>query len=421
MNLNRAEAPPYTISRSFDLPKPTRLLVNENFQAYAFHQVQQALVKIDVVFKAARWHEKIKGISHFTAQMLDKGTQQKNASEVAEWFDQFGAHVESSSGADYTTVSLYSLSSQISNVLPLFIELLKVPSFPESELDLLKGIYLQNLRINREKNNYVAGQLIRKILFGESHPYGGSIEEQDLSLIDPKAIRSFFDQYYKPAYIFITGQMQESLINQFLQNLSSQSTKKLVDFTDHETLQRAPEKVSIRKDDSIQTSIRIGTRSINRNHNDYFSFVLANHLLGGFFGSRLMKNIREEKGLTYGIYSSIQPFLHDSMFVIGADVNKENQEATLTEIKNEIEALANKSPGPKELDAARNHFLGSLQLDMANPFSISEKIKNVVLYQLDEYYYENLFTKISTVTPSQVSSVLSSHVHFQELSSAVVG
>jgi len=421
MSLNRAIAPPYTISRSFSLPKATRLLLKENFAAYTFDKVQQALVKVDVVYRAGRWHEETRGVSHFTSQMLEKGTREKSASQVAEWFDRFGAHVETSSGADYASVSLYSLTDKISNVLPLFMELLKAPSFPEDELELLKSIYLQNLQVNKEKNSYVAGQLIRKILFGENHPYGSSVEEQDLLSVDTSSIRSFYQQCYEPAYIFITGHMPESLMAQFLQEMSSTDKKNSDAIHQHDHSQRASENIYVRKEGSIQTSIRIGTRSINRAHQDYFAFLLANHLLGGFFGSRLMKNIREEKGLTYGIYSSVQPFLYDSMFVIGADVNKENQEVTLAEIKNEIEALVNTPPSAKELDATRNHFLGSLQLDMANPFAVSEKIKNVVLHQLDENYYENLFSEISALTPSQVSSVLSKHVPTHQLSFALVG
>ncbi len=113
----------------------------------------------------------------------------------------------------------------------------------------------------------------------------------------------------------------------------------------------------IAKPDGVQSSIRMGMRTINRGHADYFSLLLLNHILGGYFGSRLMKNIREEKGLTYGIYSSLNPFKNDCMFSIGADVDKINVELTINEIKKEIEALCLTEISEDELDVTKTIFL----------------------------------------------------------------
>ena len=157
--------------------------------------------------------------------------------------------------------------------------------------------------------------------------------------------------------------------------------------------------------DSVQSSLRLGKKIINRIDPDYPSLVLVNHILGGYFGSRLMKNIREAKGLTYGIHSSISTLKNDAFFVIGTDVNKENRELAIAEIKMEIKKLQQDLIYPDELKAARNHLLGSLQLETANPFSVVEKIKVIRLNQLSSDFYGSLFTSIQSSTSESLKQV----------------
>jgi predicted Zn-dependent peptidase len=165
----------------------------------------------------------------------------------------------------------------------------------------------------------------------------------------------------------------------------------------------------------------MGMRTINREHEDYFSLLLLNHLLGGYFGSRLMKNIREEKGLTYGIYSSLNPFRNDCLFSIGADVDKTNMELTLYEIKKEIEALNLYPVSQDELDIARNHLLGSIQLEMANPFSTFDKIKNIRLNQLRSEYYNSLFSAVKSANPGELQATAQKYFITNNLVQVAVG
>jgi predicted Zn-dependent peptidase len=177
----------------------------------------------------------------------------------------------------------------------------------------------------------------------------------------------------------------------------------------------------ISKDESVQSSLRLGKRFINRTHPDYFECLLLNHILGGYFGSRLMKNIREEKGLTYGIYSSINPFRNDCLFSIGADVGKEKKDLALLEIKHELNKLIERPIDPGELSAAKNHFLGSLQLEVANPFACIDKIKNIRLNDLDDSFYKSLFTKIQASNSSGLQALTAKYFSSDELRIVSVG
>jgi len=419
--LDRTVAPLFSSSSSIELPSVKELTVSDHFNIYYFDQVKQALIKIDVVYKAGKWQEQIPGTAHFTGQLIEKGTKGKNSHEIAETFDQFGAHVEIAPGFDYTTVSLYCLSNKIKNVLPLFLEILLTPSFPKEELDLSKSIFGQNLKINNEKNSHVASKLIRKNIFGESHPYGSSIEESALEKINQGTLKNFFVEHFTPFEIYITGRTESAELNFIIGQLNKLGSTKTIPTPLQHSVSAGQKEEYLQKDGSVQTSLRLGKRSINRNHKDYFDLLFLNHILGGYFGSRLMKNIREEKGLTYGINSSINTLLNDSFFVIGADVNKENKEITIQEIRNELQNLREVKINEQELEIAKSHFLGSIQIDMANPFSVMDKIKNINLNGLKSTYYNDLFNQVSNLTSEHLINTAQSYLSDNDLFIVKVG
>lgn len=392
--LDRKIAPEHTDITSFHLPTPEIYTLNNGVPLVVLRGVSQQILKIELVFSGAKWDESKNGLSYFTAQMLEKGTTTKTSFEIADYFDRHGASVEISSGFDFVSVSLFSLTKNITNVLPLFIELVTTSIFPEDELTLQKQIFNQNLKINNEKTSYVASKLIRQHLFGNSHPYGRSLEEEDVNQLTREDVNNFFHNQFSLIQTFVIGSLDESLIKQLISELSvipEYRTKK-----NHLTFSasgnESPE--YLKKHASIQSSLRLGKRTINRNHKDYPALILINHIFGGYFGSRLMKNIREEKGLTYGIYSSINNLKNDAFFVIAADVNRINKDLAITEIKNELNILCDVLVGNQELQNAKNHLLGSLQLEVANPFSVIEKIKTIHLYGLNDDFYNTLFLDI---------------------------
>jgi predicted Zn-dependent peptidase len=225
------------------------------------------------------------------------------------------------------------------------------------------------------------------------------MEEIDAINITQQDLFEFFNEQFQVTCVFITGFINDAIIQKLLSSFET------VNYRLHNTSQVSNEleihalgSLYIEKRESVQTSLRIGHRIITRTHEDYPSFILLNHILGGYFGSRLMKNIREEKGLTYGIYSSIHNFQHDAYFVIGADVNKKNKEIAINEIKNELLSLSNVPIQLNELNTAKNHLLGSLQLEVANPFAVIEKLKTIQLNNLANNFYSDLFDKIRNVS-----------------------
>ncbi|GHM99672.1 peptidase M16 [Cytophagales bacterium WSM2-2] len=416
--LNRSVAPAFNKDFSFELPKYEVIPLNDSTNLIFLSGLQQEVFKLEFIFRAGKWYEPKSGCSHFTAIMLEKGTESKSSRELAQVFDYYGAQVEISPGYDYTSVSLYGLKKSFREIFAVFQEIVTTPVFPEEELELQKKIFLQNLKVNNEKNSFVASKLIRKNVFGPAHPYGSSVEEEDLNSINSSELRGYFASQFSPLEVYLIGNFSSSEISWITSHV--EIINKPVMTGSFLTVSGLNDE-KITKEDSIQSSIRLGKRTINRNHPDYFCLLLLNHILGGYFGSRLMKNIREEKGLTYGIYSSINPFRNDCLFSIGADVGKDKLELAISEIKKELRTLSEASISDEELTTARNHLLGSLQLEVANPFSSFDKIKNLRLNNLEKDYYASLFSVIQSLTSEDLQSMAKKYFASNDFHEVAVG
>jgi predicted Zn-dependent peptidase len=417
--LDRTHPPAFVKSNSFQLPQASIAKLPMGVKVIHLDNTHQELAKIELVFDAGRWFEPKPEVSHFTVQMLDKGTMSMSSREIAEIFDRYGAHIELNSNFDFATVSLYALSKHIHLLIPILFEILTSPAFNESELVQLKEHYIQALRIKNEKTSYVASKLIRQKVFGSEHPYGKSAEIEDVENITLSDLTDFFTSRMKPSYVFILGKVNQNDYNELTKRINelgiANSNVPTYAFPDQ---QRPPEYLT--KSGSVQTSIRFGKSTVQRNHPDYPGLLLLNYYLGGYFGSRLMKNLREEKGLTYGISSSISSFKNESLILIGTDVNRENRGLAIEEIIQEIKLLQT-TIHADELELAKRHFIGSLQGEMASPFSIIGKIKNIELHELPNDYYQNLISSIDQFTSNQLSELAQEYFNEGSFSQISVG
>lgn len=409
--LDRTIAPPFNRNTEFELIKPEKLTLGNGAEAYFIAGGGQQVIKVELLFKAGRWYESTWGAAYFTGNLLSKGTKQKSSFQIAQIFDLYGAHLEVSAGLDVVSVSLYSLTKHLEPTLRLLVELLTDSIFPEKELDQTKSIYLQNLKVNNEKTSFQASKLIRKNLFGENHPYGKELDDKDVTLITTETLKTYFEQYFKDLFLIVSGKV-DNASKKLITELFGQLPTKKSSAANHVATDNKPARQIVDKDGSVQSTIRIGKRFINRSHPDYYDVLLLNHIFGGYFGSRLMKNIREEKGLSYGIYSSIHTLNNDSYLVIGSDVNKENLELTFDEIRKEMVELRTNKIDTDELETARNHFIGSLQSEITTPFAHADKLKNIILFNLPADYYQKLIKRLDTL--SAVDLLNTANKYFNE-------
>jgi zinc protease len=171
----------------------------------------------------------------------------------------------------------------------------------------------------------------------------------------------------------------------------------------------------------VQSTIRKAKKSIGKMHHDYIDALFLNHILGGYFSSRLMKNIREDKGLSYGISSSLHALKNDSYLVIGADVNRENLNLTFEEIRKELKQLRTEKIEEEELNLARNHFIGSLQLEITTSFAHADKIKNIILFNLSPQHYQNMINRVEAITAENLIQVANQYFSEDSFVEVAVG
>lgn len=417
---DRKSPPPFVHSTTFQLIEPVRVTLPNAVEVFFIPGGDQDVLKIELIFQAGRWFEKKTGVSQFAANLLSKGTRHRTSFQIAQIFDRFGAHLEIHPGFDFISISLYTLTHHLNPVLELLIELITSPVFPDKELEQHRTVFIQNLKVNEEKTSFLASKEFRKKLFGEDHPYGREIEEHDAGSIDREDLLRHYTDFFKRPTVFVSGKINEAVRASVIRGfnvLPEGDAKQIRHLSDNGSLF----KEEIPRDRSIQASIRAGRKSLLRTDPDYPFVIFASHILGGYFGSRLMKNIREEKGLTYGIYASVQPLQNESFFSIGADVNKENVSLTLDEIRKELRELRTGRISSEELETAKNHFIGSLQSEITTPFAHADKIKTIYLSSLPPDFYQRIILQINNISAEKIRDTFAQYMHEDSFSSVAVG
>ena len=387
----------------------------------------QPVIRLDFVFKAGKWYENENGQSDLSTKMLLEGTVNLTARQIADKVAFYGASLDVNHGYDRTEVTLYCLAKYVNELLPIVIDVLENPSFPENEFELLKQRSQQNLKVQRQKNSYLATHAFTKQIYGDGHPYVFGYDENDLEKIDLAKIKDFYKQHFstKDMEVFACGAVDRAM-HQYITN--SISNLKLNAKSEIEPRDSQASNASnlnktelVKMPESLQSSIRMGKRFPMMHTEDYQKLLVLNEILGGYFGSRLMKNIREDKGYTYGIYSAISPKEHDTLFFIGTDVKSSVTEDTLTEIKKEIALLRSDEVPQDELDTVKNYMLGKFLNDIATIFEQCDRYKRIVLNDLPQDFYNNYVSVIRNITSKEIKDLANVYLAEQDLFTAVAG
>lgn len=395
--MNRKIAPGIVDAVNFDLHlKPYEYYTLDNgLPVYSVNAGTQEVTQIEIVLYAGNNFETQKGQAAACNFLLKNGTVNKTAFQVNEAFDYYGAYCNRHCYNETATISLHTLSKQLPHVLPVMTEMLTEANFPQTELDIYIQNAKQRLSVNLKKPEFIAGRLIDSYLYGEQHPYGKYSSETDLDQLNTDILKSFYQQYYLDgkAAIFVAGKLPADIKEQ-LNNAFGKLALKPADFKNVSipTSAAVQKKYRIQNDENaVQGAIRIASPFPNRHHPDFKKVMLLNNVFGGFFGSRLMANIREEKGYTYGIYSYLQNHIQESAWVISTEAGKDVCEATIEEVYKEMKLLREELVDEEELLLVRNYMMGSILGDLDGPFHIIAKWKNIILNNMPEdHFYESI-------------------------------
>jgi predicted Zn-dependent peptidase len=424
--IDRTSAPFIKDAIEFDLKlKPyQKMVLNNGVEVYAINAGEQELLQLEIVFYAGNSYEKNKGVALATNFMLKNGTSNKSAFQINEHFEYYGAYCNRSCYNETAILSLHTLNKHLNVLLPVMREMITDASFPESELDIFKQNSQQKLQVNLKKCDFVANRLIDAYLFGEEHPYGKYLSAENYQSLTTDQLKQHFQQYYVngSAVIFVAGKLPADLFEQLNQQFGDLAiTKNGQTLPAQLVIPAVQKKQHISNDpNGVQAAIRIARPFPNRHHPDFMNVMVLNTVFGGFFGSRLMSNIREDKGYTYGIHSYVQNHIQESAWMISTEAGKDVSEATVTEVYNEMALLRNTLIDEEELLLVRNYMIGSILGDLDGPFQIIGRWKNIILNDLNEQYFYDSIKVIKTISAEDIKVLAEKYLKPEDFYELVV-
>ncbi|RDV13223.1 insulinase family protein [Pontibacter diazotrophicus] len=401
--------------------------LNNGARMHVIKSETQPVIRLDFVFKAGKWFENKTGASDLAAKMLLEGTLNHTAKQIADKVAFYGASFDNNHGYDRTEFTLYCLAKYVEELLPLVLDVLQNPVFPEEEYNLLKKRTTQNIKVQRQKNSYLATHSFTKQLFGDQHPYVFGFDEGDLENLTKEDLQQFYKSRFitQELEVFACGAIDDTMqryLEREIQHLNIQPSKASYTSSQKEETAKATEKTNlVFVEDSLQSSIRMGKLFPHISHKDYLQLKVLNEVFGGYFGSRLMRNIREDKGYTYGIYSVISPKEQNSLFYIGTDVGYAVTDNTIEEIVKEIKTLQQEEIPEEELSTVKNYMLGKFLNDINTIFDQCDRYKRIVLYDLPQNHYNNFVTTIRTTTSAELLNLAKQYLLEEDLYTAVAG
>ncbi|AMM50509.1 hypothetical protein TH61_03980 [Rufibacter sp. DG15C] len=427
MSLNRSVAPLLLDSADIPLLVPEVIPISKGTTLHIAHNTIQPIVRVEFVFKAGKWYQPKAAVASLTAKMLLEGTFKKNARQIAELADFYGATLDVSHGFDRSTVTLYCLSKFLPDLLPLLFEVIQEPSFPEHELILLKQRLIQALSVDKQKNGYLASEAYSIKLYGLNHPYTTFISEDEINAVTLEEVNDFHRSHYNlgEVQVFVTGDISlttKNLLQHALQtDLRSRVEENRRNNTIHALQQESEAHTKVATKNNLQAAIRIGNEVISPSHSDFPGLYFTTHLLGGYFGSRLMKNIREDKGYTYGIYASLSTKENSTTFTIGTEVKGDKSVETLKEIELELGRLKEEPIQEEEMRTVIKHLSGKFISDEATLFDQMDRYKSTVFLKLPTDHYHSLVKEFLNMTPSTVNEIANKYLRIEKLLTVIAG
>ncbi len=394
------------VDYSIQLRHPDILKLSNQVDLYKVQAGTEEVVQIEWVFKAGNWYEQQKNVAAAANFLIKNGTTGKTAYDINEYVDFYGAYLNRSCYNETAVVTLHCLTRQLSSLLPLVQEIFTEAVFPEDELHIFRQNMKQKLAVNLKKCDFVAGRKIDALLFGEKHPYGVFSEMADYDALEIDVLRQFYARYYQQGHctIFAAGIFPADFDALMETHFGSLPFNRSVPQEPEHLLQPAEQKKwNILNDpDGVQGAIRMARHFPNRHHPDFPGVQVLNTLFGGFFGSRLMNNIREDKGYTYGIYSYLQNHIHGGAWVISTEAGRDVCEATVKEVYHEMQQLRDGDIDPEELLLVKNYLIGTLLGDLDGPFHIIGRWKNLVLNGLDINFFNHSVDTIKNIQADEL-------------------
>jgi zinc protease len=422
--INRTLPPDIHTNTSVQLIEPQQFVLSNDSKIIQFPYTEQEVLKLSISFPGGKWFQNHPAVAQLTSQMLLEGTKSRNNKQIADAFEYYGAFVMTDSGNYNSSITVFCLQKHLPNIVPLLQDILIYSNFPQKQLDVILHNKKQHLAVNLEKISFVAEREFFKTIFPENYPYAIQVEKEHYDAIDRQMLHSFYKSNYnlQRSTIALVGNTDKSGIDLLENYFGEFKTKDQPSLHFFQLREQQAKQIYIEKKDVKQSVIILGKLFPNLTHHDYHKLRILNTILGGYFGSRLMKNIREKKGYTYGIHSSINSLVQTGVFSISSQVKAEFTSATISEINNEIKRLQENLVSQKELQLVKNYMLGQILRTCDGPFQQASFYLNTILYNIHpQLHIESAVRAIADTTREEIRALAQVYLNTDELHQVVVG
>jgi zinc protease len=422
--IDRTLAPEFKAIDNINLIGPEKKELANGCEVFSFNSGDQELVRIEWIFTNLRFDPVKPLLNMATNTMLTDGTTSLTAAEIADKIDFYGAFLSVDYGFEQSLVTLYSLTKHLDKTLPVVKDILINSVFPQKELETFIRNQQQKLQVSLQKNDVVARRTFNKALYGDTI-YGLTADVDTYNTLKRDDLLIHFKQMYQPSNcsIIIAGKVEQAALDLLTDTFGGgwHSSGFVTDTTQPKVNHATEHFYFVEKPEALQSAIRMGLPFINREHPDFPAVQVLNTVLGGYFGSRLMNNIREDKGYTYGIGSGITSYKQGGALFIATEVGADVCKAATLEIEKEIGLLKTELIPEEELTLVRNYMLGSLLGSLENVFSHADKFKNLYFSGMNYEYYGRYTEIVKTVTAEELLKLANQYLDFDSFYKVIVG
>ena len=415
------QQPDIVMPRSVDMPHAECHTAPNGVKIYTLHTDDFEVVRFSLVFRAGTSMQTKPFVASTTLNMLGEGSDSMTAQQVADELDFYGSYYDVNIDRDYTYVSFCSLSKFFDPTIRVAREIILSPVFPERELKTYCQKRKQGLKVERSKIDVQSRELFAQALFGKEHPYGISASEERYDDVCREDVVAMYKSLYTAENCFVvcSGRIDEHVMASIEALVAGLGTgerpqAKRVECDTRYLLHRDVE-------GALQSSVRIGRLLFPRTHPDFVGMQVVASLLGGYFGSRLMQNLREQHGYTYGVQAAMINFDSEGYLAIATQVAREHRDDALGEIYAEIERLRNELVEEDELQMVKNVMIGEILRILDGPFGIADVTIENIMCGMDNHATEQSVAAIAAITPEAVRDLARKYLERESLVEVVVG
>lgn len=424
---DRSTPPPVHDIERVEFIPPQEHRLSNGIPLYEMHGGTEEVVRVELMFQAGVKYQDRPGLANAVNELLKEGTTKRSAREISEAIEHYGVSFEQKVDRDHAWIGFSVLSEYLQPLLEILREILEEAAFPQEEVDHYLDQQKDELLEEREKVSFLAKQRFFPVVFGADHPYGSSIEDsQVLDRIDRDSVLEFYQKHYLRkggVTLFLSGKSESWMIESLDRHLGggvlAGGSAQAMDAGSANPSENKAH--SVQKDGALQAALRIGKPLFGRSHEDYPGMVVLSTLLGGYFGSRLMMNIREDKGYTYGIGAGVFPLQDGGFFTIATEVGSHVREAALEEVQKELQRLQDEEVAVEELDHVRKYIQGNLLRSADGPFAMANLFKNVYSDGADLSYYDRLMETVNSITPQRIQELAREHLSPRDMYTVTAG